>query len=146
MAIESLSDTANDTYVGGAFYMMWWEAGDGNMKAGYVASDDASADEEIIICAVNGTPFAVTALQATVDIDTALTSGIMYEYYALHIGTVLEIPHEDDAGTVARGQAMVISIDGDAGAIQSGTTAGKVVGYGMELNATAQGDFIKVIT
>ena len=146
MALDDLSDTANDTYVGGSFYMMWWEAGDSTMKAGLVCSDDATADEEIIVCAVNGIPFAVTALQATVDINTAVTAGVMYEYYRLHTGTVLRLVHEDDAGTMAKGQAMVISINGDAGTIQSGTTAEKVVGYSMEYDATAQANWRQVIT
>ena len=81
MAIAELSDYHNDTYVGGNFYMAWWEAGDSSHQCGYVIEDDASSDEEVIVCSTDGIPCAVTALQHDLDIDTAVTAGKMYEYY-----------------------------------------------------------------
>jgi len=146
MTQASLSTTASDTYIGGSFYMMWWLAGDGNMKCGYTITDHATIDTEVIICTVNTAPFGVTALQADVDIDTALTDGVMYEFYSLHAGTALRIPHEDDAGATLKGAAFVTSVDGDAGTVQAGTTAGKVVGYGLKTYDTAQGAFLDLIT
>lgn len=144
--VNLLSASANDTYVGGAFYMMWWLAADGNMKCGYTITDHATEDEGVIICTINTAPYGVTALQADVDIDTALTDGVMYQNYILHVGTALRIPHEDDAGAGLKGAACVTSIDGDAGTVEYGTTAGKVVGYGVKSYDTAVGAFLDLIT
>lgn len=145
MAIAELSASANDTYVGGAFYMMWWEAGDSSHQCGYVVEDDATADEEVIVGSTDCVPFAVTALQADLDIDTEVTSGLIYEYYALHAGTVLLIPHDADAAAGFKGNAYLRSA-AIAGMVELGTTAGVVVGYAMRTYDTPADTYIELIT
>ena len=145
MAIAELSATAGDTYVGGAFYMMWWEAGDASHQCGYVVEDDGTAAEEVTVCATNGVPFAVTALQADLDIDTSVTAGIMYEYYALHAGTVLRVPHDADAAAGLKGNAYIRS-DAIAGMVEKNTTAGVVVGYSLKTLDAPADTYIELIT
>jgi hypothetical protein len=146
MALDNLSDTASDTYIGGNFNMMWFEAGDSTMKCGLLVECDETAAEEITVNAVNTEAFGVLALQADLDIDTAVTSGKTYSIYLLHSGTMLYLQHEDDAGTLYKGQICRDSIDGDAGRFQSGSTAGHVIGWSLVLDGTAQGDWEKMIT
>ena len=50
MAIQELSAVAEDTYIGGNFYMMWWLAGDALHQCGYVVADHATNDTEVIVC------------------------------------------------------------------------------------------------
>lgn len=145
MAIAELSASAADTYIGGLFYMMWWEAGDSSHQCGYVISDDATADEEVLVCATGGTPFGVTALQADLDIDSSVTSGKMYEYYALHAGTALRIGHDTDADATFKGTAFLRSA-AIAGLVESGSTAGVVVGYGLKTYDAAADMYVELIT
>ncbi len=145
MAIAELSASASDTYIGGVFYMVWFEAGDSSHQCGYVISDDATSDEEVIVCATGGTPFAVTALQADLDIDTSVTAGTMYEYYALHAGTALRVGHDTDADATFKGTAFIRSA-AIAGLVESGTTAGLVVGYGLKTYDVAADKYVELIT
>lgn len=146
MALDSLSDYGADTYIGGAFYLMWWLAGDGNMKCGYTITDHATNDTEVIIGTLNTACYGITALQSDVDIDTAITDGTICSNYVFHIGTALRVIHEDDAEATLKGAAFVPSIDGDAGTVQAGTTAGRVVGYALKTYDVTAGDFIELIT
>ena len=145
MAIAELSASADDTYVGGEFYMMWWEAGDSSHQCGYVIMDDGTAAEEVKVCATSGVPFGVTALQADLDIDTSVTSGKMYEYYALHAGTILRIPHDADAAAGLKGNAYLRSA-AIAGMVELGTTAGVVVGYALKTYDAPADTYIELIT
>jgi len=145
MAIAELSASHNDTYVGGNFYMMWWEAGDSSHQCGYVIEDDASADDEVIVCSTDGVPCGITALQNDLDIDTAVTSGKMYEYYCLHIGTVLMVPHDEDDAASLKGQAYLRSA-ADAGMVELGTTAGVVVGYSQKTYDAPVDCYIELVT
>ena len=144
--MADLSGTAEDTYVGGNFYMMWWLSGDALMKCGYVTADHAENDMEVIICPKAGTPNAVAALQADVDIDTLLTDGVMYQFYSLHAGTVLRVQCEDDATASFKGDCFIASNDGDAGMVEEATTAGAVVGYLMKTTDVAAAAWIELIT
>ncbi len=144
--MADLSGTANDTYVGGQFYMMWHLAGDGNMICGGITADHATNDTEVIICPLAGVPNGVTALQATVDIDTALTDGVFYEFYSLKAGTVLRAQCEDDATASFKGDCFIASNDGDAGMVEEATTAGVVVGYLMKTIDVAAAAWLELIT
>ena len=102
--MADLSATANDTYIGGQFWIAWWEAGDGSHKCGEVIMDDVV--EEVKICSTSGQPCGFTALQPDVDIDTDLTSGITYQYYCRKMGTVLYLYHDAGTGAIAKGQLI----------------------------------------
>ena len=145
MAIAELSASASDTYIGGSFFIVWFNAGDALHQCGYVVSDHATNDAEVIVCATSGTPFAVTALQADLDIDTAVTDGVMYEYYALHAGTALRVAHDTDADATFKGTAFLRSA-AIAGMVESGTTAGLVVGYGLKTYDAAADKYVELIT
>lgn len=145
MAIQELSAVAEDTYVGGNFYMMWWNAGDALHQCGYVVADHATNDAEVIVCATSGVPYGVGALQADVDIDTAFTDGVMYQYYVLHAGTVLRIPHDADAQACLKGAAMLRSA-AIAGMVEAGTTAGVVVGYSLKTYDTCADVYLELVT
>jgi len=144
MAIQELSAVASDTYVGGNFYMMWWEAGDAAHQCGYLVQDDGS-DEEVKVCATSTVPFAVTALQSTLDINTEVVEGVMYEYYSLKAGTVLLIPHDTVEDASVRGTCM-ISSTAVAGMVEADTTAGMVVGYCMKSYDTDADLYLELIT
>lgn len=145
MAIQELSAVANDTYVGGNFYIMWWLAGDALHQPGYMVADHASNDAEVIVCATGGQPFAVGALPNDADIDTAFTDAKMYPYYLLHIGTALRIAHDADAQASLKGAAFIRSA-AIAGMIETGTTQGIVVGYGMKTYDVCADKYLELIT
>ena len=146
MAIAELSATANDTYVGGTFYMVWWNAGDALHQCGYVVADHATNDAEVIVLGTTtGIPYAVCALQADLDIDTVVTDGVMYEYYALHVGTALRVPNDETAQAYLKGTAAMTST-GVAGMVEGGTTAGLIVGYSLKSVDVAADTYIELIT
>jgi len=145
MAIQELSAVAEDTYVGGNFYMMWWNAGDALHQCGYVVADHATEDAEVIVCSTSGIPYGVGALQADVDIDTAFTDGVMYEYYCLHAGTVLRIPNDEDDLAALKGAAFIRS-DAVAGMVEQNSTAGYVVGYIMKTMDATVDLYLELIT
>jgi len=147
MAAGNLSDVpANDTYVGGNFIIEWFEAGDSAHKCGEVVEAEASGNAgEVIVCSVDGIPFAVTGLQADLDIDTDVTEGLPYMYYLLHAGTVLRIPHDATTETGIRGEGCIRS-DAIGGAVEKGTTAGAVVGYLVRDDTTCADSWVVLIT
>jgi len=145
MAIAELSASASDCYVGGAFYLMWWNAGDALHQCGYVVADHATNDAEVIVCGTGGVPYGVCALQADLDIDSVITDGAMYAYYVLHAGTALRVPHDADAAAYLKGAAVIRSA-AIAGLVEAGTTAGVVVGYTLKTTDVAADTWIEVIT
>lgn len=145
MALANLSATANDCYIGGPFYMMWWLAGDALMKCGYIVADHATNDAEVIICGTSGIPFGVTALQDDVDIDTLLSDGTTYKFYALHAGTALRVGYEDAVKAIKLGEAMSKSAT-TAGTVLSGRTAGSYVGTTLVVEDAAQNLWIEVMS
>lgn len=146
MALADLSGTANDTYVGGSFYMMWWLAGDALMKCGLVIGAHASNDAEVIICPTAAKePAGITALQADVDIDTALTDGTVYGFYALGAGTVLRVGV--DAGTPSLTKAWATSTSTTrAGNVRRSQGLGQEIGYPIKTYDSAADTWIEVIT
>ena len=145
MAIQELSAVANDTYVGGNFVVAWWNAGDALHQCGYVVADHATNDDEVIVCGTGGTPFAVTALQADLDIDTVVVDGIMYKYYLLHAGTILRVGHDTDANAYLKGAGAIRSA-AIAGLVEAGTTAGAVVGYSVKTYDAGADLYLELIT
>jgi hypothetical protein len=144
MANTDLSYYANDTYIGGPHYVMWFEAGDGNMKAGYLCMDDGSDAGEVKVCATDGDAFGAIAKDAIVDIDTAISVGESVKLY-LPVGTLLRLKHDGTDQSVTRG-VRIQSSDSVAGAIENipayaDTTERSdwgrfFVGFGAELKAT----------
>lgn len=145
MAIQELSAVANDTYVGGNFYLMWWLTGDALHQTGYVVADHASNDAEVIVCATGGRPFAVGALPSDADIDTPFPDGYMFPYYLLHAGTVLRVAHDEDAQASLKGAAFIRSA-ADAGMVETGTTQGIIVGFGMKTYDVCADKYLELIT
>jgi hypothetical protein len=147
MAIAELSATANDTYIGGTFYMMWHLAGDAVHQCGYVVASHATEDLEMIVCGVGGIPACVTALQHDLDIDTEITDGVMYEYYLLHVGTALLLPHDTNADAAFAGEDMGRS-ETVAGMINAGPTIedNELVGRLMKVYDAAADCWLEVIT
>lgn len=146
MALANLSATANDCYVGGSFYMMWWLAGDSSMQTGFVIADHATNDAEVIICSTSGIPFGVAALQSTVDVDTAFTDAILYSFYALHSGTVFRLGKDTTAQVIKLGDSMRRSA-AVAGLIGGGALdANSHVGKYLETEDVGADKWLKVIT
>lgn len=145
MAIQELSAVANDTYIGGNFYIMWYLAGDALHQCGYVVADHANIDTEVIVCGTGDIPFGVCALQNDLDIDSVITDGVMYSYYVLHAGTALRIPHDTDASATLKGAAFLRSA-AIAGLVEAGSTAGVVVGYGLKTYDAAADLYLDLIT
>jgi hypothetical protein len=147
MAIEELSSRANDCYIGGHFVMKWMEAGDSSHQCAYIVEADASADEEVIVCSTDGFPWLVTALQADLDIDSSVTAGVMYNYYTLHAGTVLWVPHDTNADAAFGGEDMGRS-ETVAGMINAGPTIedNELVGRLWETIDVAADKYCKLIS
>lgn len=147
MAIAELSDTASDTYIGGTFYMMWHLAGDAAHQCGYVVASHATVDLEVIVCGTGGIPFCVTALQHDLDIDSVITDGEMYEYYLLHVGTALLLPHDTNADAAFAGEDMGRS-ETVAGMINAAPTVedNELVGRLMKVYDVAADKWLEVIT
>lgn len=145
MAIQELSAVANDTYVGGNFYLMWWLSGDALHQTGYVVADHASNDAEVIVCATGGQPFGVAALHASTDIDSPFSDAVMYPYYLLHCGTALRVAHDADAQASLKGAAFIRSA-ALAGMVETGTTNGIVVGYGLKTYDACADKYLELIT
>jgi len=146
--MANLSDTANDTYIGGQFYIMWWEAGDSSHKCGEVIMDDNQ--EEVKICSTSGQPCGFTALQAAVDIDTDVTSGVTYQYYCRKMGTVLYLYHDTGTGAIAKSQ-LICRSDAVAGAnekkfIQGGALEDIETGISLGKVASPASTWFMVIT
>lgn len=145
MALANLSASANDTYIGGNFYMMWWLAGDALMKCGYVIADHATNDAEVIICSTSGVPFGVAALQADVDIDTLLTDGTVYGFYALHSGTALRLGWQT-SGAAIRIHGAVSRSAAVAGTCVEARTAGATIGNTLEAEDSPADKWLNVLT
>lgn len=148
MALANLSDLpANDCYIGGQFYMMWWLAGDAYMKCGFLAGSHASNDGELISTyAATVNPCAVAALQADVDIDTALSDGTMYEFYMLGCGTHLRLPHDGTVGALLKGDPLENTASTARGTVKKWVTPGKIMGFVTKTIDAAEQVWIKGIT
>ncbi|MHA1795222.1 MAG: hypothetical protein ACTSUK_03860 [Promethearchaeota archaeon] len=143
MAATDLSYYANDPYIGGPYAVRWFQAGDGNMKAGYVCMDDD--EDEVKICATNGVPFGVIGRSPAVDLDTAISSGEPVKVYIIGVGTMMWLKHDGTNQTVTKGGHLARS-DGTAGAVENFSytdgavatdTLQVVVGKGIERVATS---------
>ena len=146
MAIEELSTRASDCYIGGNFNMIWRLAGDSVHQCAYVVEGDASVNGEVIACSTDGLPLAVTALQASLDIDTEVTEGVMYEYYLLHSATMLWLPHDTNADAIVEGDSLIRSAS-VAGMVDTpATSVANVVGWIIEKLAAAVDLYIKAVT
>lgn len=146
MVLANLSATAEDTYVGGAFYIMWWKTGDALIKTGHIIAAHTSNDNEVVICPTAAAePAGVAALQADVDIDTAIADDIMSSFYALKAGTVLRIGV--DAGTPSFIKAWAVSTSTTrAGNIRRSQGLGQLVGYPIKTYDSAADKWIEAIT
>jgi hypothetical protein len=128
----------SDPFIGGQMLVMWFQAGDGNMKAGYVCQDDDA--DEVKVCATDGQAFAVVGKLPDVDVDTAITSGdAMFVY--LRAGTLSWLAHDGTNQTVTKGGYIARS-DGTAGKVENfsysdGTSElASAIGMGVETIAT----------
>ena len=147
MAIAELSATASDTYIGGTFFMTWRLAGDALHQCGYVCASHATIDLELIVCGTSGIPFSVCALQHDLDIDSVVTDGVMYEYYVLHVGTLLHLPHDGNTDAAFAGEDMGRS-ESIAGLINAGPTIedNELVGRLFQVYDVAADCWLEVIT
>lgn len=147
MALANLSTIASDCYIGGSFYIMWWLAGDANMKCGFLAGSHASNDAELISTyAATVTPAAVGALQADVDIDTAFSDGTWYQYYMLGVGTGLRIPHDGTIEALLKGDPLENTAGTARGTVHKWVTPGKIIGAMIETVDAAEQVWLKMIS
>jgi len=116
--VYDLSDyDVSDPYIGGQMVVMWFQAGDSSMKAGYLCMDDDA--DEVKVCAVDGQPFALVGKMPTVDIDTEITSGDgMFVY--LPAGTLVWMAHDTADQTVNKG-SIIDRSDAVAGKVETAT-------------------------
>lgn len=134
MALGNLTDQYKSIWHGGSYVVMWFQAGDGNMRPGMVCSDDDA--DEVKVCAIDGTPFGIVNELATADLDTAITAGLAMEVFPIGQGAKLSVAHDTQTQNSAKG-GLVIRSATTAGTIENGTTAGVVVGMALELIAAA---------
>lgn len=146
MALANLSTIANDCYIGGQFYTMWWLAGDAHMKCGFLTGAHASNDAEMISTyAATVSPAAVAALQADVDIDTALSDASMYEFYMLGAGTLFNIPHDGTIEAILKGKGLEGTAGTARGTVKSWDGTGQILGYTIRTYDTTEQEWLKMV-
>ena len=113
MALEDFTDSGyKSVWRGGNYAVKWFQAGDGNMKAGLIAEYD-DADEIKILTADTGLPFGVVGDLPTVDLDTAISAGSSLYIFLRGSGARVTMAHDDTVEALTAGML-----------VETGTVAG----------------------
>lgn len=156
MADHDLSEYRNDTYVGGPFLIMWFEAGDSLIKTGYIVGYDSGDAAEVTICATNGAPFGVAGKIADHDLNTVVSAGDSLPVYLLGVGSLMYLCQDGDSTVDGIRGSWCMRSDATAGkfeiwayvdAAADTDTLSAIVGRQMEDHAFGgDEDWVKVLT
>lgn len=123
MALASLSDSFKEILAGGTGIVMWFQAGDGTMKPGYICIDDDADEVKIATASAATIPFGVVGTKPTLDIDTAHASGLDIPVFILGGASIVHVGHDASTEAAAKGQQFRLSTETAATVESRGYTA-----------------------